>query len=59
LVENSNNLSAVDSGLLRLMAADVPDYGDELDNTPGTWRSVIDTSEGDRKWTPMRWGFVT
>ena len=41
------------------MAADVPDYGDELDNTPGTWRSVIDTSEGDRKWTPMRWGFVT
>lgn len=27
-----------------LRPEDIPDYADELDSTPGTWRSVIDAS---------------
>lgn len=41
-----------------LRAEDIPDYADELDNAPGSWRSVIDMQNGERKWSVMRWGFM-
>ena len=37
---------------------DIPDYADELDNAPGSWRSVIDLQNGERKWSVMKWGFM-
>jgi putative SOS response-associated peptidase YedK len=41
-----------------LREEDIPDFADELDNAPGSWRSVIGTEAGDRKWTSMRWGYL-
>jgi putative SOS response-associated peptidase YedK len=43
---------------VRASEEDVPDFADELDNAPGSWRSVIGTEGGQRKWTSMRWGYV-
>ena len=39
-------------------AQSIPDYADEIDNAPGSWRSVITMEGGERKWTGMRWGYV-
>jgi putative SOS response-associated peptidase YedK len=41
-----------------LREEDIPDYADELDNAPGSWRSVIDLQNGERKWSVMKWGFI-
>jgi hypothetical protein len=35
-------------------AQSIPDYADEIDNAPGSWRSVITMEGGERKWTGMR-----
>jgi len=36
---------------------DIPDYADEIDNAPGSWRSAIQIENDERMWTGMRWGF--
>jgi putative SOS response-associated peptidase YedK len=36
---------------------DIPDYPDEINNSPGSWRSAVDLENGERMWTGMRWGF--
>ena len=55
-------LTRTDKALLAhqfgLREEDIPDYADELDNAPGSWRSVIDAADGERKWTNMRWGYA-
>jgi putative SOS response-associated peptidase YedK len=55
-------LTRTDKALLAhqfgLREEEIPDYADELDNAPGSWRSVIDAADGERKWTNMRWGYA-
>jgi putative SOS response-associated peptidase YedK len=41
-----------------LREEEIPDFADEFDNAPGSWRSVIDMHGGERKWTSMRWGYA-
>jgi putative SOS response-associated peptidase YedK len=36
---------------------DVPDFEDELDNAPGSWRTVVGLHDSGRTLMTMRWGF--
>lgn len=36
---------------------DIPDFADEMDNAPGSWRTVVATQDGERTMLGMRWGF--
>jgi putative SOS response-associated peptidase YedK len=36
---------------------DVPDFEDELDNAPGSWRTVVGLQDSERTLMTMRWGF--
>ena len=38
--------------------ADIPEYADETDNAPGSWRQVVSMESGERKWTSMHWGYA-
>src|SRR6202012_5980705 len=55
-------LTRVDKALLAqqfgLREEDIPDFADELDNAPGSWRSVIEMQGDERKWANMHWGYA-
>lgn len=36
---------------------DIPDFEDELDNAPGSWRTVVGLQDNERTLVTMRWGF--